>query len=136
MAIQSVIIGKMLSFEYFSKGYTTFTRSDERKSHDMLINSHLYVVYVCLRVNFSILTSLLTVAKQDTSSSKPPWACDLHPVGLHYYSGVVDNVEELLESHKIATQSSRSSLKKYVPSVNKENHDPNQSRSKVSTFLY
>ena len=83
-------------------GYTTFTRSDERKSHDMLINSHLYM---CLQGNFSILTLLLTMSKQDTSS-KPPWACDLHPVGLHYYSGVVDNVEELLESHKIATQSS------------------------------
>ena len=62
------------------------------------------------------------MAKQDTSS-KPPWACDLHPVGLHYYSGVVYNVEELLESHKIATQSSfgtRSSIKKYVPGVNND----------------
>ena len=57
------------------------------------------------------------MAKQDTSS-KPPWACDLHPVGLHYYSGVFDDVEELLESHKIATQSSfgtRSSLKNMCP---------------------
>ena len=28
---------------------------------------------------------------------KPLWASDLHPVGLHYYAGVVESAEELLE---------------------------------------
>ena len=63
-----------------------------------------------------------------SQQSKAIWAINLHPVGLHYYAGVVDNAEELLESHKVATQSSfgtRISTKKatsHVPGpANKEN---------------
>ena len=68
-----------------------------------------------------------------SQQSKPVWATNLHPVGLHYYAGVVDNAEELLESHKVATQSSfgtRTSTKKatsHVPGpANKENCDPQE----------
>ena len=49
----------------------------------------------------------------------------LCPVGLHYYSGVVDDAEELLERHKVATQSSfgtRTSTKTQATlGINKEN---------------
>ena len=59
------------------------------------------------------------------------WPTNLHPVGLHYYAGMVDSNEELLECHKVATQSSfetRSSTKKatgHIPG-NKENCDPQE----------
>ena len=49
--------------------------------------------------------------------SKPAWAVDLHPVALHYYAGLVDNVDDSLEKHKVFTQASfgtRSSTKKQV----------------------
>ncbi len=60
---------------------------------------------------------------------KPLWASDLHPVGLHYYAGVVESAEELLEKHKVATQSSfgtRSSTRSTGPgnAETKENDDP------------
>ena len=63
--------------------------------------------------------------------SKPVWATSFHPVGLHYYAGVVDNAEELLESHKVSMQSSfgtRSSAKKVTGHIpgDKENCDPQE----------
>ena len=67
-----------------------------------------------------------------SQESKPVWATNLHPVGLHYYAGVVDDAEKLLESHKLATQSSfgtRSSTKKaaeHLNSKNKENCNPKE----------
>ena len=71
--------------------------------------------------------------------SKPAWATDLHPVGLHYYAGVVNNAEELLESHKVATQSSfgtRSSTKKTVhPHQNKENCDPKEGVTTTVSYM-
>ena len=64
---------------------------------------------------------------------KPSWASNLHPVGLHYYAGIVDNAEELMEEHKVATQSSfgtRTSTKKATfqrsSSPCKENDNPNE----------
>ena len=66
-----------------------------------------------------------------SGQSKPLWASHLHPVGLHYYAGIVDSAEELIEKHKVATQSSfgtRSSTKKgstqCSTSMKKENDDP------------
>ena len=47
--------------------------------------------------------------------SKPAWAANLKPVGLNYYVGIIENAEDLLEHHKVVTQSSfgtRSSTKK------------------------
>ena len=48
---------------------------------------------------------LLAMSHDHTSQqSKPVWATNLHPVGLHYYAGVVDNAEELLVTklpHKV-----------------------------------
>ena len=39
--------------------------------------------------------------------SKPSWADHLSPVRLHYYNaGVVENAEDLIERHKVATQCS------------------------------
>ena len=38
--------------------------------------------------------------------SKPAWAANLMPVGLNYYAGIVENAEDLLEYHKVVTQSS------------------------------
>ena len=38
-------------------------------------------------------------------SCKPAWASSLKQVGLYYYAGIVDDGEEILEAHKIATQS-------------------------------
>ena len=32
--------------------------------------------------------------------SKPLWASDLLSVGIHYFAGVVDDAEEVLEKHK------------------------------------
>ena len=58
---------------------------------------------------------------------KPLWASELHPVGLHYYAGVVESAENLLEKHKVATQCSfgtRSSTStKEAQNCDKEN-DP------------
>ena len=77
-------------------------------------------------------------------TSKPSWASNLHPVGLHYYAGIVDNAEELMEEHKVETQSSfgtRGSTKKEgfqcSTSFNKENDNPNETvTSKVRlTFI-
>ena len=55
--------------------------------------------------------------------SRPSWT-----VGLHYFAGVVENVEDLIERHKVAIQCSfgtRSSTKKAHPCTagGKENHD-------------
>ena len=69
-----------------------------------------------------------------SQQSKPVWATNLDPVGLHYYASVVDNAEDLLQSHKVATQSSfgtRISTKKatsHLPPgpANKENCDPQE----------
>ena len=36
--------------------------------------------------------------------SKPLWASDLLSVGKHYFAGVVDDAEEVLEKHKLSTQ--------------------------------
>ena len=73
---------------------------------------------------------VLVMAEQ----SKPSWADHLSPIGLHYYAGVVENVEELMERHKVATQCSfgtRSSTKKTHPCTTggKENRD--EATSKV-----
>ena len=67
--------------------------------------------------------------------SKPAWAIDLHPVALHYYAGVVDNVDDLLEKHKVATQTSfgtRSSTKKQVAI----REDKENCNSKVRMSIY
>ena len=32
------------------------------------------------------------------------WASDLLSVGIHYFAGVVDDAEEVLEKHKLSTQ--------------------------------
>ena len=32
-----------------------------------------------------------------TEATKPTWASNLSEVGLHYYAGVVENTEEVLE---------------------------------------
>ena len=54
-------------------------------------------------------------------------------IGLHYYAGVVKNVEELTERHKVAIQCSfgRSSTKKAHPCSigSKENHNKATSKS-------
>ena len=60
--------------------------------------------------------------------SRPSWTDHLSPVGLHYFAGVVENAEDLIERHKVATQCSfgtRSSTKKAHPCTagGKENHD-------------
>ena len=50
--------------------------------------------------------------------SRPSWTDHLSPVGLHYFAGVVENAEDLIERHKVATQCSfgtRSSTKKAHP---------------------
>ena len=67
------------------------------------------------------------------SSCKPAWAADLKPVGLHYYGGVVDDDEQILEKHKIATQScfgTRTSSKKSAShkATGKENVEPSNSK--------
>ena len=57
---------------------------------------------------------VLVMAEQ----SKPSWADHLFPVGLHYYAGVVESAEELMERNKVATQCSfgkKSSTKKAHP---------------------
>ena len=64
-------------------------------------------------------------------STKPIWAAELHPFGLNYYTSIVDNAEELVENHKLATRSCfgtrSSSVKKLFVSEpeNIENDDPN-----------
>ena len=66
--------------------------------------------------------------------SKPAWAANLLPVGLNYYAGIVENAEDLLESHKVATQSSfgtRSSTKKSDPQ-NTEHDKENREEPDVS----
>ena len=45
---------------------------------------------------------------------KPLWASELHPIGLHYYAGVVESAEDLLEKHKVATQCSFGTRKLYT----------------------
>ena len=80
---------------------------------------------------------------------KPTWASDLSTVGIHYYAGIVENAEEVLEKHKLPTHSTfgtrssvhsqmqksdpiekhRSSDSKSTPcghQSNKENDSPNQ----------
>ena len=37
--------------------------------------------------------------------TKPIWAAELHPFCLNYYTGIVDNAEELVENHRLATRS-------------------------------
>ena len=48
----------------------------------------------------------------------PQWKDGLRALMLNYFGGIVSNVEEILEMHKIATQScfgTRSSVKKEDP---------------------
>ena len=33
--------------------------------------------------------------------SRPSWTDHLSPVGLHYFAGVVENAEDLIERHKV-----------------------------------
>ena len=66
-------------------GVTSFTRSHERKSRG----------FVWVRPNHAGIIANL---------SKPLWASDLLSVGIHYFAGVVDDAEEVLEKHKLSTQ--------------------------------
>lgn len=73
---------------------------------------------------------------------KPSWAGDLFPVGIHYYAGVVENAEQVMERHKVATQSSfgtRSSTKKAhvhpSSSTDKEN-DTAETKPKVGAIVH
>ena len=86
-----------------------------------------------------------------TEAIKPTWASNLSKVGLHYYAGIVENAEKVLEKHKLATHSTfgtrssvhsqmqngdpigehRSSDRESTPcghqsESNKENESPNQ----------
>ena len=84
-----------------------------------------------------------------TEATKPTWASNLSKVGLHYYAGIAENAEEVLEKHKLATHSTfgtrssvcsqmqksdpigkhRSSDSESTPyghQSNKENDSPNQ----------
>ena len=61
---------------------------------------------------------VLSVMDVQDEQLRPSWADHLSPVGLHYYAGVVENAEDLIERHKVATQCSfgtRSSTKKAHP---------------------
>ena len=77
-----------------------------------------------------------------SQQSKPAWAANLMPVGLNYYTGIVENAEDLLECHKVATQSSfgtRSSTKKpdHQNAVHdKENHEEPVSLGSASEHTY
>ena len=72
------------------------------------------VVYgICVRVYEHAHYSACTLSNAGTyevvamsGQPKPLWASELHPVGLHYYAGVVESAEDLLEKHKVATQCS------------------------------
>lgn len=69
------------------------------------------------------------------SCSKPFWASDLRLFGLNYYSGIVENAEELLESHKVATQSSfgtRSSVQMRDTPGLVSTGDPDLTKEKIS----
>ena len=58
------------------------------------------------------------------------WKADLKKLKPHYFGGIVSNSEELLERHKVATQScfgTRSSTKK------KTSHNPGEPAKKVSS---
>lgn len=71
------------------------------------------------------------------STCKPAWARDLKPVGLHYYGGVVNDGEEILEKHKIATQScfgTRTSTKKSTGATGKENVEPSNSKDNLKVI--
>ena len=71
-------------------------------------------------------------------TSKTDWKADLRPVGLHYYGGIVEDAEQVLEKHKIATQTcfgTRSSVKKVVVRSDKENQDPSPSQKVSMTKL-
>ena len=65
---------------------------------------------------------------------KPAWASNLKPVGLHYYGGIVDDGEAILEKHKIATQScfgTRTSAKRNTSghvAMGKENTEPSMNK--------
>lgn len=66
------------------------------------------------------------------------WKADLRPVGLHYYGGIVEDADQVLEKHKIATQAcfgTRSSVKKTVVRSDRENEDPTCSQ-KVSIIKF
>ena len=67
-------------------------------------------------------------------ASLADWKADLRPVGLHYYGGIVEDADQVLERHKIATQAcfgTQSSVKKTIVRSDKENEDPTSSQ-KVS----
>ena len=60
--------------------------------------------------------------------SRPSLADHLFPIGMHYYTGVVENAEELTERCKLATQCTlgvRTSTMKADPcsTGGKESHD-------------
>ena len=69
-------------------GVTSFTRSHERKSRGLWVRPK----HAGIMANLS------------KPESKPLWASDLLSVGIHYFAGVVDDAEEVLEKHKLSTQ--------------------------------
>ena len=40
---------------------------------------------------------------RDEDDETPPWAKQLKRVGKHYFSGLVENIDQLLELHKRST---------------------------------
>ena len=72
----------------------------------------------------------------------PSWASTLKPVGVHYYGGVVDDAESLLELHTrctMCTFGTRTSTSKPLPKVSEpsdENQPPSTAKqaSKVSNI--
>ena len=126
-------------------GVTLFTRSEVRKSCDLGYQGRVTSSHFRIRGARELyFPNARTICRKEMSGqSKPSWASNLHPVGLHYYAGLVDNAQELLEEHKMATQSSfgtRTSTKKASiqrsTSPCKENDDPNEiGTSKVRLTL-
>lgn len=78
------------------------------------------------------------IAAVATMASIAGWKADLRPIGLHYYGGIVEDADQVLEKHKIATQAcfgTRSSVKKTVVRSDKENEDPTCSQKVIMIEL-
>ena len=91
--------------------FTTFTTSEVRKSHGLHTLIHLMQI---IRMSFTWVkisdleqeySRLLVCSLTFVMSSIPNWTVGLHSISPHYFCGVVDDAESLLEKHKIETQS-------------------------------
>ena len=91
----------------YIRGFTIFSLKPTNGSHVTYVTKERSLSHTVSYAGIIKFPNALTICQKAMSGQpKPLWESDLHPVGQHYYAGIADNAEELMDEHKVATQGS------------------------------